>query len=402
MQPVPDPYRLLGISRSASAPEIKAAHRTLAKRYHPDALEGDTERFLEVQAAYQLLADPLRRRDWDARHAGGPVRADDPGVRRRSARAGGAARGRGRPSSAGGASDRAAGASDRAEGWSASGRDASSRTYTWSASGVPWWEDAGRRPPRGPSTPRTEPAAGPPAGPAPDPPEMPRSSRAGEQADVYSRSSGAAWSSAARAHFRKASDDLPRGRRAASARDRSPLPHVPRPQARPSASAAPPVPSAAASPKVPASATPGPALDTALARRLAEVAGAWLPVALLVGYGGGALSGCDRAAVTCSSAVAPVQLALMALALLVFALRPRLAFAGAAGSASLTMASLGLFSFYFLIHVETPLRQPWLGLALVVWVVAYAAGMTLAGRAAVTARPARASLRFSRRSRDLP
>ncbi|HSH21395.1 MAG TPA: J domain-containing protein, partial [Candidatus Caenarcaniphilales bacterium] len=69
MQHVPDPYRLLGVPRGASDTQIKAAHRALAKRYHPDAPTGDTVRFLQVQQAYDVLSDPLRRREWDARHA---------------------------------------------------------------------------------------------------------------------------------------------------------------------------------------------------------------------------------------------------------------------------------------------------------------------------------------------
>src|SRR5918999_3832024 len=77
MPNVPDPYRLLGVSRGASAAQIKAAHRALAKRYHPDAPDGDTDRFLAVQEAYGILSDPLRRREWDARHAPGPVRAGE-------------------------------------------------------------------------------------------------------------------------------------------------------------------------------------------------------------------------------------------------------------------------------------------------------------------------------------
>ncbi|HEY8134843.1 MAG TPA: J domain-containing protein, partial [Candidatus Limnocylindrales bacterium] len=70
-----DPYRALGVPRGASAADIKKAHRLLAKRYHPDAAKGDGNRFLVVQEAYRVLSDPLLRREWDARHAPGPVRA---------------------------------------------------------------------------------------------------------------------------------------------------------------------------------------------------------------------------------------------------------------------------------------------------------------------------------------
>ncbi|HVQ23486.1 MAG TPA: J domain-containing protein, partial [Candidatus Saccharimonadia bacterium] len=75
MQRVPDPYRVLGVGPEATPAEVKAAHRRLAKRYHPDAPTADATRFLAAQDAYELLRDPLRRREWDRRHMSGPVRA---------------------------------------------------------------------------------------------------------------------------------------------------------------------------------------------------------------------------------------------------------------------------------------------------------------------------------------
>ena len=94
MDRIPDPYRELGVLRGATDAQVKAAHRRLAKRFHPDAPEGDTERFLAIQEAYLLLSDPLRRRDWDAAHAPGPVRAGDPGRHRGRGRPCRASRGR--------------------------------------------------------------------------------------------------------------------------------------------------------------------------------------------------------------------------------------------------------------------------------------------------------------------
>lgn len=63
-----DPYEVLGVSRSASAREIKQAYRRLAKELHPDAKPGDTavaERFKEVSAAYKLLSDKELRAQYD-------------------------------------------------------------------------------------------------------------------------------------------------------------------------------------------------------------------------------------------------------------------------------------------------------------------------------------------------
>jgi len=57
-----DPYEVLGLGRSASPREIRAAYRTLARRYHPD-LTSDPEsaaRMIEVNVAWESLR-PVRR-----------------------------------------------------------------------------------------------------------------------------------------------------------------------------------------------------------------------------------------------------------------------------------------------------------------------------------------------------
>lgn len=64
-----DPYKTLGVSRTASKDEIKKAYRKLAKSLHPDLNPDDTEkqeRFKEVSAAYDLLGDPEKRSRFDA------------------------------------------------------------------------------------------------------------------------------------------------------------------------------------------------------------------------------------------------------------------------------------------------------------------------------------------------
>ena len=58
-------YDVLGVSRSASADEIKKAYRKMAHLYHPDKKGGDEAKFKEVNEAYQTLSDPQKRTNYD-------------------------------------------------------------------------------------------------------------------------------------------------------------------------------------------------------------------------------------------------------------------------------------------------------------------------------------------------
>jgi len=58
-------YDTLGVSKGASAAEIKKAYRKLAREHHPDQ-GGDEARFKEVQTAYDVLSDPEKRKAYDA------------------------------------------------------------------------------------------------------------------------------------------------------------------------------------------------------------------------------------------------------------------------------------------------------------------------------------------------
>jgi DnaJ-class molecular chaperone len=92
-----DYYDVLGVSRTATAGDIKKAYRKLARKYHPDVNPDDTtaeEKFKDVREAYDVLSAPEKRQrydqlgaDWKAGAAftpppsreGGPVDGDDMG-----------------------------------------------------------------------------------------------------------------------------------------------------------------------------------------------------------------------------------------------------------------------------------------------------------------------------------
>ncbi len=63
-----DPYKTLGISKTASADELKKAYRKLAKQHHPDLNPGNNEsasRFKDISSAYDILSDADKRARFD-------------------------------------------------------------------------------------------------------------------------------------------------------------------------------------------------------------------------------------------------------------------------------------------------------------------------------------------------
>ncbi|QGG96772.1 molecular chaperone DnaJ [Actinomarinicola tropica] len=71
-----DYYATLGVTESASAKEITSAYRKLARELHPDANPGDAaaeERFKEVSAAYDVVGDPEKRKEYDEVRRLGPM-----------------------------------------------------------------------------------------------------------------------------------------------------------------------------------------------------------------------------------------------------------------------------------------------------------------------------------------
>eukprot|EP00271_Cylindrocystis_brebissonii_P010457 TRINITY_DN26649_c0_g1_i1.p1 TRINITY_DN26649_c0_g1~~TRINITY_DN26649_c0_g1_i1.p1 ORF type:complete len:340 (-),score=58.82 TRINITY_DN26649_c0_g1_i1:502-1521(-) len=81
------PYETLDVERSASEEDVKGAYRRMAKRFHPDVYkegneddelaEGETpeSRFIQIQAAYELLMNPEERRRYDIDHRENPLKA---------------------------------------------------------------------------------------------------------------------------------------------------------------------------------------------------------------------------------------------------------------------------------------------------------------------------------------
>ncbi|MFZ9628457.1 MAG: molecular chaperone DnaJ [Ilumatobacteraceae bacterium] len=71
-----DYYKVLGVAETASAKDITKAYRSLARQHHPDTHPGDAaseERFKEISAAYDVLGDDTKRKEYDEVRRLGPT-----------------------------------------------------------------------------------------------------------------------------------------------------------------------------------------------------------------------------------------------------------------------------------------------------------------------------------------
>lgn len=62
-----NPYHILEVTQQATQTEIKQAYRRLVKRFHPDSQResANHDKIIQVNAAYEVLSDPQRRRQYD-------------------------------------------------------------------------------------------------------------------------------------------------------------------------------------------------------------------------------------------------------------------------------------------------------------------------------------------------
>lgn len=71
-----NPYKALGVLRTATPREIKIAYFRLAPEFHPDKTNGDpalAEKFRDLSTAYEILSNPAKRAEYDRTESEKPV-----------------------------------------------------------------------------------------------------------------------------------------------------------------------------------------------------------------------------------------------------------------------------------------------------------------------------------------
>ena len=59
-----NPYKTLNVTEDASFDDIKRSYKSLAQKHHPDK-NGDEETFKQIKEAFEILSDPIRRKQYD-------------------------------------------------------------------------------------------------------------------------------------------------------------------------------------------------------------------------------------------------------------------------------------------------------------------------------------------------
>ncbi|MFP4642600.1 MAG: DnaJ domain-containing protein, partial [Dehalococcoidia bacterium] len=74
MENLPDYYAILQVHPRAEKEVIDAAYRKLAVRYHPDVSHSPNtaDRMKQINAAYEVLSDPVKRAEYDSKRGMGP------------------------------------------------------------------------------------------------------------------------------------------------------------------------------------------------------------------------------------------------------------------------------------------------------------------------------------------
>ncbi|MDQ3871272.1 MAG: hypothetical protein M3301_06620 [Chloroflexota bacterium] len=116
-------------------------------------------------------------------------------------------------------------------------------------------------------------------------------------------------------------------------------------------------------------------------------AAGWLPPALAIGYAGGAVSGCDRAAVSCPAYFEAFQALLIAAVLAALIGFPRAGYVAAAGSVALAATAVLLVILYAVAGIPQPVPEPVAALTVAAWVASYGLGAVAASRDWPVPRP---------------